>query len=155
MKDTKSRCTQHQCTLKPRTSQYPLLMYKSEAHQWLSKQVAQEAHAEKEEPSRTLPLEVMHTVAALCLHKPWRQLWRSSLKPLYLETMMTLPRERSMRTLTISETPSTSLSDEHWEDQEAQGAQEVQEDPTTHMEDLTTQEQYLPLILFLYSLPET
>ncbi len=60
-----------------------------------------------------------------------------------------------MRTLTISETPSTSLSDEHWEAQEAQGAQKVQEDPMTHMEDLTTQEQYLPLILFPYSPPET
>ncbi len=60
-----------------------------------------------------------------------------------------------MRTLTISETPSTLPSGEHQEAQGAQEAQEVQEDPTTHMEDLTTQEQYLPLILSPYSPAET
>jgi len=60
-----------------------------------------------------------------------------------------------MRTLAISETPSTLPSDKCQEDQEAQGAQKVQEDPTTHMEGLTTQEQYLPLILSPYSLEET
>ena len=68
---------------------------------------------------------------------------------------MTLPKECSMRTLTISEIPLTLLSDEHQEAQEAQEVQEVQEDPTTHMEDPMTQERYPPLILFPYNLEET
>ncbi len=68
---------------------------------------------------------------------------------------MTLPQEHSMRTLTISETPSTSLSDEHQEAQEAQEVQEVQEVLTTHMEDPTTQEQYPLLILFPYNPEDT
>ncbi len=60
-----------------------------------------------------------------------------------------------MRTLDISETPSTLLSDEH---QEAQAAQEGQEDPEDIVilsEDQMIQEQYPPLILFPYNLQET
>jgi len=59
-----------------------------------------------------------------------------------------------MRTHAISETPSTSLSDEHQEVQTAQEDQEDRGDPTTPSEDQTTQEQYPLLILFPYNLQE-
>ena len=71
---------------------------------------------------------------------------------------MTLPQEHSTRTLAISETPLTSLLDEHQEAQEVQEVQEAQEnpithmeDPTTHTEDPTTQERYHSLILSPYN----
>src|SRR6266851_5096095 len=112
-KDTKLKCTQHPSTLIPRKSQYPLLMNKSEAHQLLSKQAAWEAHIEKGVPDKEPLLDVTHAVAMLCLCKPWRRPQRSSLEPLYLEAMMNLPLACSMRTLSISETPSTLPLDEH------------------------------------------
>src|SRR6266851_3919184 len=109
-------------------------MYRSEAHERLSKQTAQKAHTEKGAISKELPSEQTRTVASLCLHKPWRRTPRRSLEPLYLETM-TLPSQSSTRTHSISMTRLTSPSGEHQKDPTAQGAQEGQEDQTTPTED--------------------
>src|SRR6266851_2562486 len=125
-------------------------MYRSEAHKRLSNQAAWEAHTEKGTATKKCPSELMRTVASLCLLKPWRRPQRSSLKPLYLEEM-TLPLARSTRTHSISETRSTSPSDEHQEvpvAQGGQGDQEDQEDQVTPSEDQMAQEQYPPLISF-------
>src|SRR6266851_4135131 len=122
-------------------------MYRSEAHEQLSKQTAQEAHTEKGATSKEPPSEQTRTVASLCLHKPWRRTPRPSLEPLYLEET-TLPTQSNMRTLSISVTRSTSPSDEHQEDPTAQGAQVGQEAQTIPMGDHPGQQPYPPLISF-------
>ncbi len=74
MKDTKSKSTQPPLTLIQRMSLPPLSTCRSEAHQQLLKQVAQEAHTEKETPIQehfTIKQTVTHAVATLCLYKPW------------------------------------------------------------------------------------
>ena len=129
-------------------------MYRSEAHEQLSKQTAQEAHTEKGAITRELPSEQTRTVASLCLHKPWRRTPRPSLEPLYLEET-TLPIQYSTRTHSISATRSTLPSDERQEDPTAQGAQEVQEVRTTLTEGNLDQQPYPPLTSFLFTLSET
>src|SRR6267154_2678279 len=88
-------------TQKPKTNQRPRSTYRSEAHERLSKQTAQEAHTEKGATSKEPPSEQTRTVASLCLRKPWRRTPRPSLEPLYLEET-TLPIQFNMRTHSIS-----------------------------------------------------
>src|SRR6267154_3157197 len=95
MKDTTLKCTQCQPTPTPKMNQCHPLMYRSEAHQQLSKRAAQEAHTEKGITNKGHPSKVTQTIASLCLLKPWRRPQRSSLEPLYLET--TLPLAHNMR----------------------------------------------------------
>jgi len=70
-----------------------------------------------------------HTIAMLCLHKPWLQ-QKQSLEPLYLGEMMNPPlAPTTIRTPSTLETPLTSLLEEHQEGQEAQTDLEALEDP--------------------------
>ena len=153
-KGTTSKSTQPLTTQKPKTSQHHRSTYRSEAHEQLSKQIAQEAHTEKGATSKEPPSKQTRTVASLCLHKPWQRTPRPSLEPLYLEET-TLPSHTSTRTLSISVTHSTSPSDEHQEDPPAQGAQAGQEARTILTEDHPNQQLFPPLILFPSSPPET
>src|SRR6266853_5125176 len=146
-KGTTLKSTQPPHTQKPKTNRHPRSTYRSEAHEQLSKQTAQEAHTKNGATSKEPPSEQTRTVASLCLHKPWRRTPRPSLEPLYLEEM-TLPTQSSTRTLSISETRSTLPSDEHQEDPTAQGAQAGQEAQTTPTEDHPGQQPYPPLISF-------
>src|SRR6266851_4950674 len=154
MKGTTSKSILPPRTQTPKTNRHPRSMYRSEAHERLLKQTAQEAHTEKGATNKELPSEQTRTVASLCLHKPWRRTPRPSLEPLYLEET-TLPIQSNMRTLSISTTRSISPSDERQEDPTAQGAQEVQEVRTTLMEGNPDQQPYPPLISFPSTLPET
>ncbi len=129
-------------------------MYRSEAHERLLKQTAQEAHTEKGATNKELPSEQTRTVASLCLHKPWRRIPRRSLEPLYLEET-NLPIQSNTRTHSISVIHSTSLSDECQEDPPAQGAQAGQEDQTILTEDHPDQQRFPPLISFPSNPPET
>ncbi len=151
-KDTKSKCIRPQSTQIQRKSLCLLSMYKSEMHQQLSKQAAQEAHTETETPNKR-PLSddqsMTHTIATLCLHKPWRQQPRPSLEPLYVRGMTNLPPTPNIRTLSISETCSTSPLDEHPEDLEGLEGLE------TPMKDQMPQEGYPPIISFPFNLQET
>src|SRR5216683_4988308 len=121
-KGTTLKSIQHQCIQIPKTNRHPQSTYRSEAHEQLSKQTAQEAHTAREATDKEPPSEQTRTVASLCLHKPWRRAPRRSLEPLYLEEM-TLPTQSNTRTLSISVTRSTLPSDEHQEDPTAQEAQ--------------------------------
>src|SRR5216683_963429 len=125
-KGTTSKSIRLLTTQKPKTNRHPRSTYRSEAHEQLSKQTAQEAHTEKGATSKELPSEQTRTVASLCLHKPWRRTPRRSLEPLYLEAT-TLPTQSSTRTHSISGIRSILPSDEHQEAPTAQGAQEAQE----------------------------
>src|SRR6266851_3698727 len=152
-KDTRSKSTQPLLTQIQRTSLFPLLTYKSEAHQQLSEQTAQEAHTETGVSNKGHPPDnqsTTHAVATLCLHKPWRQRQRPSLKPLYLEEMTSLPLATNIRTLSISETHSTSPLGKHWEVLADLEDLEGLEGPET-----PTEEQYPPLISFLFNPQET
>src|SRR6266851_3281860 len=100
-------------------------MYRSEAHEQLSKQTAQEAHTEKGATSKEPTSEQTRTVASLCLHNPWRRTPRPSLEPSYQE------------------------------DPTAQGAQVGQEAQTILTEDHPGQQPYPPLILFPSNPPGT
>src|SRR5229473_4187732 len=122
MKGTTSKSTQPRITQKPKTNQHPRSTYRSEAHEQLSKQTAQEAHTEKGAISKELPSEQTRTIASLCLHKHWRRTPRRSLEPLYLETT-SLPSQPPMRTHSISMIRSTLPLDEHQEDPMAQAGQ--------------------------------
>src|SRR6266853_3293091 len=146
-KGTTSKFTQPPRTQKPKTNRHPRSTYRSEAHERLSKQTAQEAHTEKGATSKELPSEQTRTIASLCLHKPWRRTPRQSLEPLYLEET-TLLTQSNTRTLSISVTHSTLPSDEHQEGPTAQGAQAGQEGQTTLMEDHPGQQLFPPLISF-------
>src|SRR5712671_2263093 len=97
-KGTTSKSTQPPTTQKPKTNRHPRSTYRSEAHEQLLKQTAQEAHTEKGATSKELPSEQTRTVALLCLHIPWRRTPRQSLGPLYLEAT-TLPIQSNTRTL--------------------------------------------------------
>src|SRR6266851_5636061 len=129
-------------------------MYRSEAHEQLSKRAAQKAHTEKGTNNKGHPSEQTQAIALLCLHKPWRRTPRPSLEPLYLEET-TLPTQSSTRTLSISATRSTSPSDEHQEDLMVQGAQADQEAQTILTGDSPDQQPYPPLISFPSNPPET
>ncbi len=153
-KGTTSKSTQPLTTQKPKTSQHHRSTYRSEAHEQLSKQIAQEAHTEKGATSKELPSELTRTIASLCLHKPWLRTPRRSLEPLYLEET-TLPSHTSTRTLSISMTRSTLPLDEHQEDPPAQGAQVGQETQEILTEDHPDQQLFPPLISSPSSPPET
>src|SRR6266851_5451906 len=146
-KGTTSKSTQPPTTPKPKTNRHLRSTYRSEAHEQLSKQTAQEAHTEKGAISKELPSEQTRTVALLCLHKHWRRTPRRSLEPLYLETT-NLPSQSSTRTHSISMTRLTSPSGEHQEDPTAQGAQAGQEGRTILTEDHPDQLPFPPLISF-------
>src|SRR6266851_945564 len=146
-RDTTSKCTPPQCIQTLKTSQPLQSTYRSEAHERLLKQTNQEAHTTEETTNKGTPSAQTQAIASLCLHKPWRQTPRPSLKPLYLEAT-TLPIQHTMRTRSISATHSTSPSGEHQEGQAAQEAQEHQEHQVTPMETQTDQERYPSLILF-------
>ena len=124
--------------------------YKSETHQYLSTLAAQEAHTVPGVMNKVYPADfsqsTTHTIATLCLHKPWQQQQRPSHEPLHLEGMTNLPLACNIRTLSISETHSTSLLDEHPE------ALEGLEIPS---EDQMPLEQYPSLISFPYNPQET
>jgi hypothetical protein len=130
-------------------SQKTLPTYKSEAHQQLSTQMAQEAHTVPGVSNLGHPPDQndsqTHLIAALCLLKPW---WRRRLlrEPLQEgEEVRNLPRtpEIKVRTLSGSETPSTLPSGEL-------------PDPLEGLEDLTDLEvpedqenqRYPPIISF-------
>src|SRR5216683_2424355 len=83
-KGTTLKCTLLQRTQTPKMNRHPRLTYKSEAHERLSKQMAQEAHTGNEANNKEHPSEQTRTIASLCLHKPWRRTPRPSLKLLYL-----------------------------------------------------------------------
>src|SRR6266851_2349278 len=151
-KGTTSKSTQPPRTQKPKTNRHPRLTYRSEAHERLSKQTAQEAHTEKGVIYKEPPSEQTRTIASLCLHKHWRRTPRPSLKPLYLEET-TLPIQSSTRTLSISVTCLISPSDEHQEDPMAQGAQAGQEAQTILTEDHPDQQPY-PLLISFPSNPQ-
>ena len=153
MKGTTSKSIQPQSTQKPKTNQHPRLMYRSEAHEQLSKQTAREAHTEKGATTKGPPSELTRTVASLCLHKPWRRTPRRSLEPLYLETT-SLPSQPPMRTHSTSTTRSTSPLDEHQEVPTAQAGQEGQGDQTIPTETHAGQ-LFLPPILSLSNPLET
>ncbi len=153
-KGTTSKSTQPPRTQKPKTNRHPRSTYRSEAHEQLSKQTAQEAHTEKGATSKELPSEQTRTVASLCLHKPWRRTPRPSLEPLYLEET-TLPIQYSMRTPSTSEIRLILPSDELWEDPTAQGAQAGPEAQMTPTEDHQDQQPYPPLISFPSTPSET
>src|SRR6266853_2022530 len=142
-KGTTLKSIQPRTTRIPKTNRHHRSTYRSEAHEQLSKQTAQEAHTEKGATSKELPSEQTRTVASLCLHKPWRRIPRRSLEPLYLETT-NLPTQSSTRTHSISMTRSTSPLDEHQGDLTAQEAQADQEGQTILTEDHTGQ-LFLPL----------
>src|SRR6266851_7828438 len=93
-KGTISKSTRPLTTQKPKTNQLHRSTYRSEAHERLSKQTAQEAHTMKEAITKEPPSEQTRTVASLCLHKPWRRTPRRSLEPLFLEET-TLPIQSS------------------------------------------------------------
>src|SRR5216683_3478235 len=101
MKGTTLKSIQHQYIQIPKTNRHPQSTYRSEAHEQLLKQTAQEAHTTKEATDKEPPSKQTRTVASLCLHKPWRRTPRPSLKPLYLGTT-SLPSHPSMRTHSIS-----------------------------------------------------
>src|SRR5712671_4741201 len=105
-KGTTLKSTQPPTTQKPKTNRHPRSTYRSEAHERLSKQTAQEAHTERGATSKELPSEQTQTVASLCLHKHWQRTPRRSLEPLYLGTTSLSPQS-SMRTHSISMTRST------------------------------------------------
>src|SRR5713101_3396719 len=115
MKGTILKSIQPQYIQIPKTNRHPRSTYRSEAHERLSKQTAQEAHTAKEATGKEPPSEQTRTVASLCLHKPLRRTPRPSLGPLYLEET-TLPIQSSTKTPSISATRSTSPSDERQED---------------------------------------
>src|SRR6266851_9009755 len=154
MKGTTSKSILPPRTQTPKTNRHPRSMYRSEAHERLLKQTAQEAHTEKGAISKELPSEQTRTVASLCLRKPWRRTPRPSLEPLYLEET-TLPIQSNMRTHSISVTRSTSPLDEHQEDPTAQEAPAGQEARTIRTEDHPDQQPYPLLILSPSTLPET
>src|SRR5713101_2349744 len=148
MKGTTLKYIQPRYIQIPKKNRQPRSTYRSEAHEQLSKQTAQEAHTAKGTTSREPPSEQTRTVASLCLHKPWRRTPRPSLEPLYLEET-TLPTQFSTRTLSISMTRSTLPLDEHQEDPVAQGAQAGLEAQTILTEDHPNRQLFLPLISFL------
>ena len=128
--------------------QKTLSTYKSEAHQQLSTQAAQEAHTVPGVSNSGHPPDQndsqTHLIAALCLLKLWQR--RKLLhKPLWEEEVRTLPQtpEVKVRTLSESETLSTSLLEEL-------------PDPLEGLEDLMDLEipehqenqRYPPIILF-------
>ena len=119
--ENKSTCTQLQPTpqqtrTKTTTSQKTSPTYKSEAHQQLLTQMAQKAHSIPGVLNLGHPPNQndsqMHLIVALCLLKLW---WRCRLlcEPLQKEarTLLRTP-EVKVRTLSESETPSTSLLEE-------------------------------------------
>src|SRR6266851_982098 len=148
-----SKSIRPRTTQKPKTNRHPRSTYRSEAHEQLSKQIAQEAHTEKGAITKEPPSEQTRTVASLCLHKPWRRTQRRSLEPLYLETT-SLPSQPLMRTHSTSTIRSTLLLDEHQEDPMAQAGQAGQEGQTTLTGDHTGQS-FPPATSSLFSPPET
>src|SRR5216683_604709 len=145
-----SKSTPPRITQKPKTNRHPRSTYRSEAHERLSKQIAREAHTEKGAITKEPPSEQTRTVASLCLHKPWQRIPKRSLEPLYLETT-SLPSQSPMRTLSISTTRLTSLSDERQEDPMAQEGQEGRTTPTEDRPD----QLFPPVTSSLFSPPET
>jgi hypothetical protein len=122
MLENKLTCTQPQPTpwqmkTKTTSSQKTLPTYRSEAHQQLSIQMAQEAHTVPGVSNLGHPPDQndsqMHLIAALCLLKPWQRcrLLREPLQEEEAKTLLRTP-EVKVRTLSESETPSTSLLDE-------------------------------------------
>jgi hypothetical protein len=122
MLENKSTSTQPQPTpqqtrTKITNSQKTSPTYRSETHQQLSIQAAQEAHTAPGVSNLGHPPEQndsqMHLIAALCLLKPWQRC-KLLHKPLQEEEVRTLLRtpEVKVKTLSESETPSTSPSEE-------------------------------------------
>ena len=114
---TRLQPTLQQMRMKTMSSQKTSPTYKSGAHQQLSIQTAQEAHTIPEVSNLGHPPDQndsqMHLIVALCLLKPWQQHKRLH-EPLQEEEARTLLRtlEVKVRTLSESETPSTSLLEE-------------------------------------------
>jgi hypothetical protein len=160
MLENKSTCTQPQHTTKQtRTkitnSQRTSPTYKSEAHQQLLIQTAQEAHTVPGVSNLGHPPDQndsqTHLIAALCLLKPWWQRKLLHEPSQEEEEVKNLPQTPvvKVKTLNESETPSTSLLDEL-------------PDPLEGLEDLMDLEaledqenqQYPLIISFLSTQPE-
>jgi hypothetical protein len=115
---TRPQHTPQQTKTKTMSLQKTLPTYKSEAHWQLLIQTAQEAHTIPGVSNLGHPPDQndsqTHLVVALCLLKPWQRC-RLLCKPLQEEeeakNLLRTP-EVKVRTLSGSETPSTSLSDE-------------------------------------------
>ena len=144
MLENELTCTQLQPTLqqtKMRTtnSQKTSPTFKSEAHQQLSIQTAQEAHTVPGASNLGHPPDQndsqTHLIAALCLLKPWQRR-RQLHEPLQEEEeAKNHPQDLTNKTHNESEMSSTSRSDEPLdplEDLEGLTALEDQEDPQTY-----------------------
>jgi len=109
---TQPQSTPQQMRMKTTSSQKTSATYKSEAHQQLSTQTAQEAHTIPGVSNLGHPPDQndsqTHIVAVLCLLKLWWQC-RLLCEPLQEEEVMNLLQtpEIKARTLSESETPST------------------------------------------------
>ena len=106
----------------PKKNQSALSTYKSETHQQISNQAAQEPHAtcgpsNKGHPAG-LSTSQTHAIATLWVRKPWRQRQKQYQERWQLEGEEAKDRhlqdpQVTTKTLTESATSSTSLLDEH------------------------------------------
>src|SRR5216683_6274277 len=107
IRECKSKCTPLHSTQTQKTKKAIRPTPKSEMHQLLLTLMAQKAHTVPGVTNKGHPADLSqlttHTIATLCLYKPWQQARRPLLEPLYLEEMEAhLPQTPVIPTRTLS-----------------------------------------------------